>query len=124
MGEVSNPDPSQPFRILTRYRTFSRRLPMVLSTFARNAASLLRSFHRDVDGRARKVGAGIAGLHVLQQQLGVYETILKDLTSTVKDTINEKQKEINREFTPIISRAMIAAYETCTNESGKKVILR
>lgn len=96
---------------------------MVLSTFVRNAANLLRTFHRDVDGRARKVGAGITGLHVLQQQLGVYETLLKDLTATVKETVNSSQKEINREFTPVITRAMVAAYEACVNESGKKLFL-
>lgn len=93
---------------------------MVMSNFVRCAANLLREFHRDVDGRARKVGAGIAGLHMLQQQLGVYETILKDLTGTVKDIINNGQKEINREFTPVIARAMIAAYEACVHESGKE----
>lgn len=92
---------------------------MVMSSFIRRAANLLREFHHDVDGRARKVGAGIAGLHMLQQQLGVYETILKDLTGTVKDTVNSGQKEINREFAPVIARAMIAAYEACVNESGK-----
>lgn len=91
-----------------------------MSSFIRRSAELLRAFHRDVDGRARKVGAGIAGLAMLQQQLGVYEIILKDLTGTVKDTINNGQKEINREFTPVIARAMIAAYEACVNESGKK----
>lgn len=94
---------------------------MVMSSFVRRAANLLREFHHDVDGRARKVGAGIAGLSMLQQQLGVYETILKDLTGTVKDTINNGQKEINREFTPVIARAMIAAYEACVNESGKNI---
>lgn len=91
-----------------------------MSAFVRCAAKLLKEFHKDVDGRARKVGAGIAGLHMLQQQLGVYETILKDLIGTVKDAINNGQKEINREFTPVIARAMIAAYEACVNESGKK----
>ena len=92
---------------------------MVMSSFIRWTAKLLREFHQDVDGRARKVGAGIAGLHMLQQQLGVYETILKDLTGTIKDTVNSGQKEINREFTPIVARAMIAAYEACVNENGE-----
>lgn len=92
---------------------------MVMSSFIRRAANFLREFHHDVDGRARKVGAGIAGLHMLQQQLGVYETILKDLTGTVKNTVNSGQKEINREFAPVIARAMIAAYEACASESGK-----
>ncbi len=56
---------------------------------------------------------------MLQQQLGVYESILKDLTGIVKDVINTSQKDINREFTPVVARAMIPAYEGCTNENGK-----
>lgn len=106
-------------RILTGRRTFLRRLPVVLMAFTRNAAEKLRNFHRGVDGRARKVGAGIAGLHMLQQQLGVYENIFKDLSNIVKDNIIGDQKDINRGFTPVIERAMGAAYTACVDECGK-----
>lgn len=93
---------------------------MVMTGFVRRASGLLRDFHHDVEGRARKVGAGIAGLHTLQQQLGVYETILKDLTGALKETINNSQKEINREFTPVVATAMEAAYQACIDEHGRR----
>ena len=90
-----------------------------MASFARNAASALKKFHRDIDARARKIGAGIASLSMLQQQVSVYETILKDLSTTVKDTISTNQKEINREFTPVIEHAMQTAYEQCVEERGE-----
>lgn len=99
-------------------KTFSRRTPVVMGAFARHAATCLKKFHHDIDARARKVGAGIAGLSMLQQQVGAYEAIFKDLSSTVKDTILAHQKETNREFVPVIMSQMEFAYETCVNESG------
>lgn len=91
---------------------------MVMASFVRNSASCLKQFHRDIEARARSIGAGIAGLHMLQQQVGVYESLLKDLSITIKDTIDATQKEINREFVPVIEQAMQDAYETCVNERG------
>lgn len=92
----------------------------MFASFIRNAASIIRAFHRDVSSRAVKVGAGIAGLNLLQQQLGVYESLLKDLMNIVKEVINTCQKDINREFTPIVADHMVPAYEGCTQESGKR----
>lgn len=89
-----------------------------MMSFTRNAASVLKNFHQDVDSRARTVGAGIAGLNMLQQQLGVYENILKDLANLIRENVNNIQKDINREFTPVIERAMTAAYTACVDESG------
>lgn len=57
---------------------------------------------------------------MLQQQLGVYESLLKDLMNIVKEVINTCQKDINREFTPIVADHMVPAYEGCTQESGKR----
>ncbi|MCJ1231836.1 hypothetical protein MMC12_008515, partial [Toensbergia leucococca] len=105
-------------------KTFSRRSPAVMAGFARNATSLLQEFHRDIDSRARRVGAGIAGLHMLRQQLGVYENILKDISNTARETVNTSQKDINRGFTPVIEAAMIAAYETCVAECGPGSYMR
>ena len=92
---------------------------MVMASFARNAAACLKKFHKDIEARARQIGTGIAGLSMLQQQVGNYESILKDLSTLVKDTINTNQKEINREFVPVIEQAMAAAYEACVEERGK-----
>ena len=92
---------------------------MVMASFARNAPKSLNKFHKDIEARARQIGTGIAGLHMLQQQVGNYENFFKDLSATVKDTINTNQKEINREFVPVIEQAMEAAYEACVEERGK-----
>ena len=99
-------------------KTFSRRIPVVSTAFARNAANRLKTFHRDIEARARKVGAGIAGLSMLSQQVSAYESIFKDLSSTIKETIVAQQKEINREFVPVIAQHMEFAYDGCTNEAG------
>lgn len=99
-------------------KTFSRRIPVVTTAFARSAATLLKAFHRDIEARAHKVGASIAGLSMLSHQVATYESIFKDLSSTIKDTIIAQQKEINREFVPIIGQHMEFAYDGCTNESG------
>lgn len=100
-------------------KAFSRRSPMVMTTFARNAAACLKKFHKDIEARARQIGTNIAGLHMLQQQVGNYENILKDFSTNVKDTINTNQKEINRQFVPVIEQAMADAYDACVNERGK-----
>ena len=91
---------------------------MVMASFARNAGACLKKFHADIENRARQIGTGIAGIHMLQQQVGNYENILKDLSTAIKDTINTEQKEINREFVPVVERAMAAAYEACVEERG------
>ena len=89
-----------------------------MADFARNAARVLKDFHRDIDARARKMGTGIAGLSMLQQQLQVYDNILKDVASNAKEMVNTAQKDINREFTPVVEQAMLWAYEACTEERG------
>lgn len=92
---------------------------MVMASFSRNAATCLEKFHNDIEARARQIGAGITGLHMLGQQIANYENLLKDLSTNVKDTINNNQKEINREFVPVIEQAMVVAYEACVEERGK-----
>ena len=100
-------------------RTFSRRTPTVMSGLARNASNLLKAFHRDIDLHARQIGVGVAGLHMLEEQLKVYDDIFKDLTTTTRDSINAQQKDINREFIPVIERAMGGGYDACVAERGK-----
>lgn len=100
-------------------KVFSRRLQIVLNNFTRTAPAGLKSFHRDIDGRARRIGASIAGMSMLSQQITVYEHILKDLATSTKDKIVAKQKDINREFVPVIERYMFDAYDWCQQETGK-----
>ena len=93
-----------------------------MANFARDAARVLRDFHRDIDNRARKVGVGIAGLSMLQQQLQVYDNILKDVANNAKEMVNTAQKDINREFTPMVEQAMLWAYEACVEEHGTSYV--
>ncbi|KAL6715665.1 hypothetical protein ACLMJK_006626 [Lecanora helva] len=99
-------------------KTFARRLPMVISSFSRNSSTPLRKFHQDIEARARKLGSNIAGLSMLQHQVSTYESILKDLATSIREKINAAQKDINREFVPVIERVMITAYEECVAERG------
>ena len=90
-----------------------------MSQYARSAGHALQSFHMDVETRARANGAGIAGLAMLTQQLQIYEAIFKDVVAISMEAINARQREINREFTPVIAAAMQTAYEAVENEGGK-----
>ena len=99
-------------------KTFSRRTKIVLTEFEANAKTLFDSFHNNVDIRARSQGADSAGLQILQQQLSVYNDTFKDLSVSTRKEIDEQQKKVNREFTPVIRSAMIQAYRTCAGEHG------
>ncbi|KAI9785143.1 MAG: hypothetical protein M1839_000781 [Geoglossum umbratile] len=99
-------------------RAFARAIPTVLSQYARAAGRALESFHNGVEARARVNGVGIAGLAMLVQQLHTYEAIFKDVVAISTDVINARQREINREFTPVIAVAMQTVYGLCENESG------
>ena len=90
-------------------KTFTRRLPTIMTNFTRNAAANLKAFHRDIEARARKIGSSIAGLSMLEHQISTSESILKDLSASTKDTITTCQRDINREFTPVIEQAVSSA---------------
>ena len=99
-------------------KVFTRRVQSVLNNFTKATPNILMKFHRDIEDRARKLGTGLAGLSMLSHQITVYEQIFKDLAASEKDAIVTVQKDINREFTPVIERVMIPSYEGCAAESG------
>jgi hypothetical protein len=99
-------------------KAFARRLPHVLQSFTKSTKTLLQSFHQDVQNRAVKSGTGIAGLAMLGQQLQTYERIFQDLTTQMVTVIGERQRDANREFTPVIARRLLSAYQYCVAESG------
>ena len=96
----------------------------VLNSLPANAIALIQSFQQIVDVRAQLIGVGIASLHMLQQQLQVYEDCFKDLAITSREKISARQREINREFVPIIEAAMENAYSTCVAERGSGSFMR
>ena len=97
---------------------------MVIGKFTKSVSAALKRFHHDIDARVHKVGAGIAGLSMLSHQVGVYERLLKDLATATKNMIITRQKEINREFVPVIEGAMQQSYDRCSEEHGSGCFAR
>ncbi|OQO00786.1 hypothetical protein B0A48_13473 [Cryoendolithus antarcticus] len=99
-------------------RAFQRQLPAILEGFTKSAGTTLKDFHTALEARFSQKGHGLARIGRLRIQLGAYEAIFTDLAQTMIQGIQEKQREINREFTPVIASAMESAYVHCTNEAG------
>ena len=105
-------------------RALVRRTPAVLHAFAKNAANLLRAFHKNVQARADAGGALLAGLVMVEHQLPHYEETFKHIALAAIEEVAKEQKEINRQFVPVICDAMQHAYDSCVRESGKSPSLR
>ncbi|KAL8820149.1 MAG: hypothetical protein Q9223_001566 [Gallowayella weberi] len=99
-------------------KVFTRRVQSVMTNLTKTVPAVLKKFHRDIEDRARKIGTGLASLSMLSHQITVYEQVLKDAAPSTKDVIITRQKDINREFAPVIGRAMIPSYEWCEAERG------
>ncbi|KAL9103543.1 MAG: hypothetical protein Q9163_001421 [Psora crenata] len=97
---------------------FTLRIQHVMHTFTGTVGSALQKFHRDLQARVRMTGNGIASLSMLTVQVGVYEQILKDLAVSAKHAVKARQKDINREFVPVVEKAMRQAYIICQEEHG------
>jgi hypothetical protein len=99
-------------------RVFAQRLPRVLQAFSRESKNLLARFHHEIEARSMKIGAGVAGMALLGQQLKNYEAQFVQLSEQLSEIINGLQREANREFTPVVARNLATAYDWCTAESG------
>lgn len=99
-------------------KAFQRRLPHILQAFTKSAGHMLKDFHNAVETRSRDKGIGLARVGRLKNQLTAYEALFGDLANNMITSVNEAQREVNREFTPVIASAMSSAYEHCTEERG------
>lgn len=99
-------------------KTFQRRLPSILQSFKRSATSVVKQFHTAVETRTRERGTGAARLNLLAQQLDQYSATFGDLCSKAVTSLNEGQRDINREFVPAIAVAMEPAYNEASEEKG------
>lgn len=99
-------------------RTFSRRMPSVLGGLANKNGALLMSFHKTIETRTMKNGTSLASLEMLKQQLPTYKDSFRDLSVLAQAQISTRQKDINREFVPVVAEAMKRAYDDCENERG------
>lgn len=99
-------------------KAFQHRLPHILQGFTKSAGLMLKDFHNAVETRSRDKGVGLARVGRLKNQLTAYEALFGDLANNMITSVNEAQREVNREFTPVIAAAMASAYEVCTEERG------
>ncbi|KAF2212230.1 hypothetical protein CERZMDRAFT_67917 [Cercospora zeae-maydis SCOH1-5] len=100
-------------------KVFQRRLPTILQSFKRQATNVVKQFHGVMEIRTRERGSGAARLQILSQQLDQYSVTFGDLCSTAVTSLNEGQREINREFVPAILEAMEPAYQLAADERGR-----
>jgi hypothetical protein len=99
-------------------KAFQRRLPNILRSFTRDGTALLKKFHAAIAARCRERGHGLARIGMLENQLQAYQAIFGDLATGMIAQVNEGQRDINREFTPVIQGIMDPVYMQCTAESG------
>ncbi|CAD0094133.1 unnamed protein product, partial [Aureobasidium vineae] len=98
-------------------KAFHRRLPQVLKACAKGFSNDLRAFHKAIEVHSFSHG-GNPRLGLLSQQLSNYEAVFSDLGSKMVELINERQRDINREFTPNVCNAMLVVHNVCTAEAG------
>jgi hypothetical protein len=84
----------------------------------------MRNLHQEVESRAIRNGASTPSFHILKQSISGYKEALKDVANASRNLITEKQRDINREFTPVITEHMIDAYAGCVAEHGKGSYMR
>lgn len=100
-------------------KTFQRKLPHILNAFAKNGNKLLKDSHAVVEERCRSSGHGVARIGMLSFGLRNYEPVFNDASSAIITQVNEQQRDINREFVPVVSGIMQTAYDQCNDESGQ-----
>ncbi|THY16227.1 hypothetical protein D6D01_07752 [Aureobasidium pullulans] len=98
-------------------KAFHRRVPQILKACSKGFANDLRAFHTNIEKHSFSHG-GNPRLGLLAQQLTNYEAVFSDLANRMVDLINERQRDINREFTPNVCNSMLTVYNTCAAEVG------
>ena len=97
---------------------FAQKLPPMFKKFSEASKKSISLFHNEVKVRSMRSGAGVAGLELLREQLKNHGLDLTTLSKKMKAVINVHQRQANREFSPVIERHMLKAYEWCSIESG------
>lgn len=99
-------------------------MPSVLNGLSNKSGTLLTAFHKSIEMRATRNGTSLASLEMLKQQLPSYKDTFKDLSVTAQTQITTRQKDINREFVPVVAEAMLQVYDDCESERGPGQYLR
>ncbi|KAL1632351.1 hypothetical protein SLS56_003766 [Neofusicoccum ribis] len=94
------------------------------NNFKVKTLEVLKNFHITVTKRANEIGVSIASIAMLSQQLNNYGPFLEAQVHTMKELMTTFQREVNREFTPVIAAAMEHAYDLCASECGTGTYVR
>jgi hypothetical protein len=98
-------------------KTFARRVPHILNTFATKSSQALKAFHSDVEKRATRNGT--ASLQMLSYQLDNYGALFRDLSGATALQVLTQSRDVNRAFEPVITQALGPAYTAAGADSGK-----
>jgi hypothetical protein len=100
---------------LSRYLRFDLNL---------RAGASLKSCHDAFIEHAKELQIPSESTDVLNTQHDNFEAMLAELVKTTLSHIKMKQREINREFAPVIREAMETVYNTIMNEKGDGCLKR
>ncbi|KAL8719303.1 MAG: hypothetical protein Q9181_008075, partial [Wetmoreana brouardii] len=89
-----------------------------MTSFADEAVGLLSKFHQTLHNQMHEHSLRTFGLSLLRQQLAAYTGMFKDCARSVRESVIAAQKNINREFVPVIEGVLVPTYEACFQESG------
>lgn len=99
-------------------RIFQRLIPAALDGLVRKSKGVIETFHRDALSGVQDSGRNPAGINMLNQQLRTQAAALLEMPTPFKALVTDKQRDANREFTPMIQQAMQQGYTICTDERG------
>ncbi|KAK4199425.1 hypothetical protein QBC40DRAFT_349451 [Triangularia verruculosa] len=99
-------------------RAFQRRLPDSLNAFVARFKAVLKEFHTAAVKRAVDRGSDYHGVNMLGQQLETHGHGLVDIANQAVATMQERQRDASRSFTPTVQEVMRPAYDGCTEERG------
>ncbi|EED18159.1 conserved hypothetical protein [Talaromyces stipitatus ATCC 10500] len=105
-------------------KIFSRRIFTIFSNAGSEGANFLKKFHDNVYKKITQTTGPLGSIHMLSQQLRVYQQSVKELFNQQALDISAQSKDINRMFEPVIVESMIPAYTSCVEERGPGSFMR
>lgn len=100
---------------------FQRRLPDTLDRFVTVGKEGIQCFHQDAISGLQNPRKNPLGVNMLHGQIRAEISLLAGLSNHLRTIIAKKQRDVNREFTPVIREAMEDAYTICVHEEGELI---
>ena len=101
----------------------NKKMPVVLTSFAKDCALALCGFHQSVEETGRRRTVDPARLAALEHQLTVHEQAFSDVAVQSNATVRTGQRDANRQFDVAVLAAMASAYKYCVEERGMYSVL-